>query len=475
MAANRYVYEQPWQENAKFTNADFSRMYLDAPTKIGPAITFMLGKDNISLNPITMMTEGVGAVMTPLKGQDYEYDVMSNIIKQIPIAVTVTGTTCGIGYQTFKVQFAEKHFANGYTIISPNKYKLRIVSDPKLVGTNWEYTVQIAGSGNPNGFVPASELTQGTFFTNLYANVSAGGSRGNSSNITAPAKIRGQIGVLRKSYAWEGAVANKTMTIEFNGSKLFWPFQQYQIEKQWQMEVENSLVYSTSNRADDNTYNQLDENGNPIIEGDGLYAQIGSKDTFGLLSESKIDQVVRDTYTGMKDAENKVITLMTGLGGAQDFDKAIKAGILGSGFTVITDKTFIEGAGYQLRSTGYFAAYDHRDGYKIVVKKTDLNDFGPVAVNAPKHPITGLSLESHRLTFLDTAHYDGAPNIMGLYDENIQFSRDAVLGVGSVPPGFPSTTNRSSDVHAHSIHYMKSCGVVIRRPNTSIDLQCTLS
>ena len=43
MAANRYVYEQPWQENAKFTNADFSRMYLDAPTKIGPAITFMLG------------------------------------------------------------------------------------------------------------------------------------------------------------------------------------------------------------------------------------------------------------------------------------------------------------------------------------------------------------------------------------------------------------------------------------------------
>lgn len=471
----RFIYEQPWTDVGKINEADFSRLYLSRPTNIGPAITFMMGKDNISLNPLTMMTEGRAQYMTPLNGLDYEYDVISSLSKTVALAESVTTGKPGYGFSTFILKFKDKHFARDYSILSPNQYILRIVKDPVQDGSLWAYEVAYVGTGDPEGYVPLSELTEGTFFTRGWANVANFDSVGNDSDITAPAKVRGNIGVLRKSFKWAGNIPNKVMTVEFLGNKMFWSFQQYQIEKQWQQEKENYYWYSLSSRSDDGSFNHRDSQLNPLIMGDGLLAQIGNKDTYGVLTYSKLNQVIRDAYTGMKDAQNKTITLFTGIGGAQFFDEAIKSGALGNGFTMVSGDKFIEGSGANLRFTGYFVEYHHRDGFTVKVQTVDLFDFGQVAMNSPIHPKTGLPMESHRLVFLDTSNYDGGPNIMGMYEKGRQFSRTAVLGVGPIPHGFPDTPNRSSDRDASSIHYMQSGGVVMRRFNTSIDLRCVLS
>ncbi len=308
MNNKRFIYEQQWTDSGRVSEADFSRLYLSQPTKIGPAITYMFGKDNISLNPITYMTEGKGVYGEPLNGMDYEYDVMSTLEKRLPLAEAVSSGTPGIGNSTFIIKFRERHFSRDYTIFSPNKYQLRIVDDPVQNGSLWNYKVQLV-TGNPAAYVPLSELVEGTFFTKGMANVAPFDSRGNESQITGFAKVRGNIGFIRKSFRWAGNIPNKTMTVEFANSKMFWPFQQYQIERQWQMEVENAYMYSVGNRSDDGIFPMKDHNNNSIIIGDGLLEQIGNKDNYGVLSFKKLEKVIRDVYTGMKDAQNKRIEL----------------------------------------------------------------------------------------------------------------------------------------------------------------------
>lgn len=472
--SNRFIYEQPWTDTGKVTEKDFSQLYLSKPDKIGPSITFLMGKDNLNMNILQNMTDAVKNTQG-IDGLDYEYDVMETLDKTIALAEDVNLDKAGVGFTSFQLKFRDRYFARDYTIFSPNKYRLRVTRDPWQEGSLWIYEVQQMGVTSPTTYVPASELKAGTNFARGYAVVSNFESVGNESNITAPAKIRGNISVIRKSFKWSGNIPNKMMTVEFMGNKMFWPFQQWQIERQWQEEVENILWYGKSNRADDGTFNQKDDNGNQIIEGDGLFEQIGNKDTYGVLSYNKLNTVISDMYMGMKDAQRKRIKLMTGIGGAIFFDQAMKSGALGTGFTQIAGDKFIQGEGHKLRLTGYFSEYEHIEGFTISVHVVDLFDFGNIARNTPLHPTTKKPLESHRMVFLDDSYYEGAPNIMGLYEKGRQFSRTAVLGVGPVPPGFPDTPNRASDKDTASIHYMKSCGVVLRRYNTSLDLQCRIA
>lgn len=474
---SRYIFEQQWSDSGKLTDADFSKLYMSAPDKIGPALTFMMGKDNVELNPLTFMIEGKNKITEEIKSYEYEYDVVSSFTKTVPLAASISSGTPGQGGTPFEIAFPERYFSRDYSIFSPNKYELRIVEDPKMSGTNWVYKVELVTT-DPSAYCPLAELTEGTFFVKGFASVAAWDSIGNDTNLPGLAKVRGNIGTIRKSFKWGGDVMNRDMTVDLSElglGEMFWSYQQWLFEKEWQREVENYYWYATSTRKSDGSYPK-DSSGAPIYRGDGLLAQIGSKDTYGnTLSYDKLQQVIRDTYTGMKDAENKKITLYTGFGGAEMFDKAVKAGALGTGFTQIAGDKFVEGSGMNLKLTGYFASFQHRDGYVVDVKTVDLFDYGDIAQNSPIHPITGLSLESHRMVFVDTSNYDGSPNIKGLSLKQSPFSRNAVLGVGAVPPGFPDTTARSSDKHASSIHYMKTTGVVMRRFNTSIDLTCNIS
>jgi len=482
---SRFVYVQQWSQADKISEVDLGRMYLSHPTKIGPALTFLYGRQNAFMNPITMMTEGLSNT-EGLDNMEYEYDAFGTTYRTIPLAAACAASNAGQGYTEFELVFPEKYFPRYYTIMTPNQYQIRIESDPKPFGSNWKYTCKYIGATSSSDYVPSSELQAGIFFVKGWYNSAAWGSVGSSSTITSTAKIRGNISVLRKSMQLDGSVANrdlgKDVTVvlpDGNGgeTKAFWSFLQWQLDMGWNQEIEDHYLYGTSSRAADGSYPFSDEEGNPLIIGNQLFAQVGVKDTFGYtLPANKLGQAIRDTFANMKDSENKEITLITGYGGAEDFDLAMKNSVLGSGFTTIGDRTFIKetGVANRYRSTGFFTEYEHVDGYVVKVKVSDIFNYGPITKNAPKHPRSGLSLESHRMLFLDTSNYDGQPNLKGLYDKTIPFTRDPIKGVGTPPPGFPATS-ASSDRHGHSIQYMKSCGVVLRRWNTSMDFRCVIS
>ena len=217
--------------------------------------------------------------------------------------------------------------------------------------------------------------------------------------------------------------------------------------------------------------NERDEEGNPIYRGSGLLEQIVNKDTYSELTTEKIKQTIRDTFFGMSDAENKSITLFTGTGGRDAFDSAMKADLAGSSYIKLTDRQFVTGEGRSLRLGGYFDSYEHVDGYKINIVTNRLYDDGPAAKGL-FHPKTGLPLESYRMTFVDTSTYDGASNLMMVTKKGRGMVRAMVKGMNEVSQNLSGNDVVSTDKDASSLHMLKTGQVILRRFNTSIDLQC---
>lgn len=103
-----------------------------------------------------------------------------------------------------------------------------------------------------------------------------------------------------------------------------------------------------------------------------------------------------------------------------------------------------------------------------------LFDHGPVARARALHPVTGYSLESYRMVFVDQSSYDGQSNLQMINKKGREYLRWCVPG-SVVPRGFDANTSRASDVDGASVHMLKTAGVSLRRFDTSLDLQCVAS
>jgi hypothetical protein len=469
------LYEDFWNDSGKTDEASLNRALLLKPDVIGPALTFLLGREDERF-PLSFVTEGLGN-SKEIEGIEYQYDVISRFDKALPLAEAVSTGLPGKGYSQFEIKFAERWFVKQYVLFTPSGYQLRIMDDPRQEGSNWIYRVSLM-SGDPEAYVPLSELTAGTLFAQGFAPVAPGGSRGNESNWVAPSKMAGHITHIRKSYKYEGNAPHRTMTVEIpiNGkmTKLWWDFEEYQHNLKWRQELETLLLYGESNRDSQGMFHQKDDNGQAIIVGDGLLAQIINKDTYGELTGNKIKSVVRDALYGMSDAQNKVIDLYTGTGGIDEFDRAMKADLSSQSYIKLSDNKFVTGSGRNLSIGGYFTQYQHIDGHIINVRKMPMFDHGPKALVSAKHPKSGLPMESYRMVFVDRSRYDGDSNIMMLTQKGRKMLRWAVAGA-TIPPGFSGNDLRASDIDGASIHLMKCCGLILRRFNTSIDLSCNLS
>ena len=200
------------------------------------------------------------------------------------------------------------------------------------------------------------------------------------------------------------------------------------------------------------------------------------------MTETKIKNIIGDLFYGMTDSQNKQVTLYTGTGGMREFDEALKghftntadggtnAGAWKSG----SQNNFITGSGRNLSLTGYFTSYQHIDGHTVNVVKLPLFDHGPVAQARQKHPTTGFSLESYRMIFVDQSNYDGQANLQMLSKKGREMMRWCVAG-SVVPRGFDSTSSRASDVDGASVHMLKTAGIVLKRFDTSLDIECVAS
>jgi len=346
------------------------------------------------------------------------------------------------------------------------------MSEPTPNGNNWDYTMQLVA---PTGSMPSSDLTAGSLFAQMYAPVGVDFSRGNASNWQAPARVRHKLTTIRKSYQFSGNA--KDYVVEFDlpvkggqTSRFWMDYEEWQHFLQWKEECEMYYWYGQQSYGDNGVVQMKDENGQPVQIGPGLFDQIINKDTYSVLTENKLSDVVGDIFFGMTDAQNMNVTLYTGTGGAREFDRAMKDKLGTLGFTVFSDGRFIQGNGSELTLSGYFKRYEHVDGHTINVVKVPLFDHGAVAQASQRHPVTGLPLESYRMCFVDQSRYDGQPNVQMINKKGREMVKWAVAG-SVVPRGMGDSALRASDIDGASVHFLKTAGICLKRFDTSIDIQ----
>jgi hypothetical protein len=253
-------------------------------------------------------------------------------------------------------------------------------------------------------------------------------------------------------------------------SRFWMDYEEWQHFLQWKEECEMYYWYGQQSYGDNGVVQMKDENGQPVQIGPGLFDQIINKDTYSVLTENKLSDVVGDIFFGMTDAQNMNVTLYTGTGGAREFDRAMKDKLGTLGFTVFSDGRFIQGNGSELTLTGYFKRYEHVDGHTINVVKVPLFDHGAVAQASQRHPVTGLPLESYRMCFVDQSRYDGQPNVQMINKKGREMVKWAVAG-SVVPRGMGDSALRASDIDGASVHFLKTAGICLKRFDTSIDIQ----
>jgi|TARA_R110000824_G_scaffold70337_1_gene180581 hypothetical protein len=452
---------------------------MSKPTELSPIITHLAGKDDKRF-PLSFLTEGVGNVKS-MDRLEYEYRVSTHKRKTRPVATTNSGGNLGQAGGTFTLEFPDKWFVFPYVLVNSAGELARIMKEPEAAaGTgNWKYTLQLV---NPSTSATLSSgFTAGDLWAQLYAPVGVDFSRGNASNWETPALVRNKIGTVRKSYHMSGHA--RDYVVEFGlptkggaTTKLWMDYEEYQHMLNFKEECEMFYWYGQKTYNSDGHTFMKDENGQPVIVGPGLLEQIVNKDSYSTMTETKIKNIIGDLFYGMTDANKKQVTLYTGTGGMREFDEALKNHFTtaAGSWKVGGENRFITGSGRSLGLSGYFTSYEHVDGHSVNVVKLPLFDHGPVAQAAGKHPVTGYSLESYRMVFVDQSNYDGQANLQMLSKKGREMMRWCVAG-SVVPRGFDGGSARASDVDGASVHMLKTAGIILKRFDTSLDITCTAS
>lgn len=450
---------------------------LTQPDLLSPVITHLSGREDKRF-PLSFLTEGMNKVRA-INDIEYDYPVMGRLNKVVAVAQTdfISTDKPGIGRATFKVRFAERWFVKDYLIESPSgDYQCRIIDDPYQEGTFWIYTLKLFGAKETD-FVLYSELEAGQLWGQMYAPVTASGSRGNESTWVAPSRMRNQITHIRKSYRYEGNMNNKVINVDLplptGTSRLWMDFEEFQHMLRWKEEVESSYWYSRYNKFE-GAINDFGDNGKVVPVGSGVLEQIPNYTTYAKLTIKKLKEFVRDAMYGASDAQDMNIVLFTGLGGLEEFDNAIKSELSSQTYIKLSDNKFVTGSGRTLQLGGFFTSYQHIDGHIITVRHLPLLDHGVRSLKSPKHPITGLPLESYRMIFLDMSTYDGEPNVQMITQKGRELLRWAVAGA-TIPKGFDGNALRASDIDGASVHFMKASGINIRRATNCLHAMCTIS
>jgi len=473
MNGTNITVQKNYYNDAQMTDMNsLSNALMSKPTELSPIITHLAGKDDKRF-PLSFLTEGVGNVKS-IDRLEYEYRVKTHTLKTRPISVATAGTMGAAG-ATFVLTFPDKWFVFPYVLVNSVGDQARIMQEPSQSGNNWVYTCQLI---DPAGVGITVGGSIGSLWAQMYAPVGVDFSRGNASNWETPGKVRNKIGTVRKSYHMSGNAKDfvAEFTLPTKGgkqTKLWMDYEEYTHMLNFKEECEMYYWYGQKTYDAAGQTFMKDENNQPVVVGPGLLEQIINKDTYSTLTETKIKNIIGDLFYGMTDAAAKQVTLYTGTGGAREFDEALKGhfGNTSNSWKIGGENRFITGSGRSLGMSGYFTSYEHVDGHTVNVVKLPLFDHGPVAQARAKHPVTGYSLESYRMVFVDQSNYDGQNNLQMISKKGREMMRWAVAG-SVVPRGFDAGTSRASDVDGASVHMLKTAGIVLRRFDTSLDIQC---
>lgn len=472
------IYQDSYDSNGYSSVNHIANALMHKADMLSPILTHLYGRFDRRF-PLSFITEGMGRIRS-VDSIEYKIPIIGRPKKHSIIGASLYDAVDqpGKGGLPFIIPFQDKWFPKSMTIMSPRGTQVRIQSEPEEgSGGVWNYKCVLANADD-DSFVDPAELTAGTMWGMLFAPVGIEASRGVESRRMAPSMMTNQVTLVRKSYRYRGNFQNKVAVIDLptaGGSTRLWAeWELFLFQLEWRTEIENLLWYGKYNRGADGLIKLRDEDSNEVIPiGSGVFEQIPNYDTYSYMTENKFKSVIRDVMFNASDSQTVNIEVFTGTGGMEEAHKAMSASASSTGFNLIDSDKFVKSNGTGLTYGNYFNTYMHQDGHKVTFRRLPMLDTGTLAEISPKHPVTGLPLDSYKMIFLDMSTYDGVPNIQYVAEKGRESIEFAVAGA-TVPKGYPATPLRASDIDAASVHMMKSCGVQIRRPTNCFLLECVL-
>lgn len=485
----RVLHGEVFDDKGYTNNLSLTKARMTNPDTLNPVITHIMGMESKKF-PLLFLTEGQKGGIIKKEIQDVEYDwpVFGRLKRTDSVVGHDYGPNDkpGIGTGLVTVIMKSAWLTNQSTIRSPKGIKCRVQSKI-AVATGYKYTLDIIRRSN-DAYVPLSELKAGTLWSmSGGSNVAESYSFGNQSNKQYPGKLKNQIGIIRKSYEIGGNVTQRTTSFEFktNGkvTKYALPFEEWQHELNFKQDVEENLWDSIYNRDINGKIMNVDpESQLPIPYGAGLIEQIPNVDTFGILSTRKFRDVVGDVMYGATDTEQMNVVIFTGTGGKREISDCLTKD---AGSWSLYDGALnntITGTPRNLTFGAYFTSYRHIDGHLLTVADLSILDHGGKAQNSPLHPISGLPLSSYEMHFVDMSKYDGENNVQLVSQKGRSLIRGIEQGMSLIKglnygdyKGNEMDIKLSTSQDKTAIHYLKTCGVALRRNTHCFSFYCNLS
>jgi len=357
---------------------------------------------------------------------DFTWDITTNGKKNVPLAkaeatlgTTVTGASqAGFNYSEFWLYFYEAYFTDVNIIVGERNeiYPIQVLEDPKNVGGLWRYRCRLV-TGDPALFIPSEELAAGKRFSKDFSLVEKELSvKGGGVHYTFPYKMMNAMTMIRMQdtipgnmierpvkFSWIDPISKKLMTTWMD-------YRSYELEMQYQDEINHMLVYSTSNKTAEGTYVQRGKSGRVMQMGAGIKQQMeaANYNTYNSFDIKKFTEMLLDLTVGKVIMGQREVTVLTGEWGMYQFSEALES--YTSLYTPARDSYRIYSTGgNSMGFRGQFLEFIGPNGIKVNIVHDALKD--DFARNKVYYPGKQGLAESYVYDIMNMGTSDGRPNI----------------------------------------------------------------
>jgi hypothetical protein len=406
---------------------------------------------------LTYFLEGTGrfAKEELIGDSAFKWSILGRLNRPSTSTGAQTGTALGGSHAAFSIFVVENYLNVNDVIRFKDGTQAIIVANPNP----GEYSVKLQ-SNDPLVTFNAAVNFQAGDTVNTAGSVFEEGSETGGENHIYPDWYVNYLTTSRKKKSITGTALTDVTWIENNGQRLWFFTDQNIVMEEYLYQLELSRWYGRSTMDANGNSLITDVNGNPLIAGDGLLAQIDSAniDTYtGSLTEDIIVDFIANLSlnTGKKNSSWMVFT---GTAGRVAFHRAMRD-LIFQGDAMIYDID----AGREIEVGVHYTTY-HALGHKITLVHCPL--FDDPNLHTDIDPVTGYPKESFRMVFMDMGVTNGVSNVEVKVKGAGGVDRGMIVKYipGMVNPFDQKSMTASSGKDGFTCEVLSESGLIVRNP-----------
>lgn len=331
-----------------------------------------------------------------------QWAIQGRLNRPSTLTGTVTGT--GVGNSVFSVEVEENYLNPNDVVRFKGGVQAVILSEPVPSAGGYTFRMKLM-TNDATATIPAASTAAGLTINTVASAFPEGSERG-YENAVYPDWYVNYLGITRKAKSITGSALTDITWIESNGQRLWYFTAQEQTQEEYMYQKELDSWYSTTTMDANGNATVFDDQGKPLVKGDGILKQIDSAniDTYnGTLTEKRLTDFLAQLAlnTGKKGNHWMVFT---GIAGQVAFHEAMKNLVYPSGNLV-----YDAAVGGETEIGVNFTTYNAL-GHRMTLVHTPLFDDINLHGN-DIDPASGYPKESFRMVFMDWSVNNGVANV----------------------------------------------------------------